>query len=611
ATSAVAVIAYREPETAYEGLVANLNPVAFYRFDDNIADGIAVDYVAGRNGAYHNVAEGQQVNGAILEDPSKSIEFKGAETSSYISTPIQLNTMVANGAMSFMGWIKITSFIELSSLYGQNDLIEFGHDTATTIRAWSSGPGNISGTAPADGEWAMVTVTYSDVDGNVVESLYINDILAGQYNGTTKINSTQGTSYYFNIGAGVWNAEGNYFNGCVDDIAIFPTTLDAATISTLYNVGKYGPGAAPTVEAQPVGGEIYANDGTYTLSVKPAGTPPLTVKWYLNGNETAYEGESVQIARTAANAGSWTAKVSNAYGSVESDAAVISFYQPKSDYEALVASLVPLAYWRLGEAEGTTAYEYASGFNGVYDEHQTLGAAGAIAKDTDTAVTFDGTSYMSVPGMNFTSDTITMLAWIKPNGPINNYTGILFDRGNSAVGIDIVDNQPCYHWNDSQYSYRSGLYISEGEWSLIAMVVTPTEATFYLGDSAGTLTSAVNTVAHSPAKLTGAFSIGGDKNWSDRRFKGDIDEPVVFGYALSADQIESIYKKGLGGDTPPTGPVLSFEMTELGLILTWEKGKLEIGETAEGPWIQIDKASNEGYIYNGESGTAYFRLVEE
>ena len=144
---------------------------------------------------------------------------------------------------------------------------------------------------------------------------------------------------------------------------------------------------------------------------------------------------------------------------------------------------------------------------------------------------------------------------------------------------------------------------------MVAMVVTPTEATFYLGDSAGTLTSAVNTVAHSPAKLTGAFSIGGDKNWSDRRFKGDIDEPAVFGYALSADQIEAIYRKGMGGDTP-TGPMLSFEMTDMGLILTWERGKLEVGATTEGPWVTIEDASNEGYIYNGESGTVYFRLAE-
>ncbi|MBR4250146.1 MAG: hypothetical protein IKQ24_08340, partial [Verrucomicrobia bacterium] len=615
ATSAVAKLEYRQPTSAYEELIVGFAPVAFWRFDDNIADGVAVDYVAHNNGVYHNMTSENQYEGAIAEDTSKSIHFNGTDT--YISTPVQLNPLVEAGEFSVVGWVKRSSaygeFTARGGYFGQNDQLEFGDgNNINQIEAWSPGAGQIKVDHHfVDNEWTQIILTYSWDETTMVEKLYLNGLLAYNNTKTSKMNS-EGKSYFINIGGGgVFNSSGDYFRGDIDDVAVLSTALTEEDVNLLYNVGKYGPGAAPTVNVQPIGGEIYANDGTYTLSVRPAGTPPMTVKWYLNGNETAYEGESVQIARTAANAGSWTAKISNAYGSVESDAAVISFYQPKSDYEALVASLVPLAYWRLGEAEGTTAYEYASGFNGVYNEHQTLGAAGAIAKDTDTAVTFDGTSYASVPGMSFTSDTITMLAWIKPNGPINNYTGILFDRGNSAVGIDIVDNQPCYHWNDSQYSYRSGLYISEGEWSLIAMVVTPTEATFYLGDSAGTLTSAVNTVAHSPAKLTGAFSIGGDKNWSDRRFKGDIDEPAVFGYALSAAQIESIYKKGLGGDTPPTGPVLSFEMTELGLILTWEKGKLEIGETTEGPWIQIEKASNEGYIYNGESGTAYFRLVEE
>ena len=139
-----------------------------------------------------------------------------------------------------------------------------------------------------------------------------------------------------------------------------------------------------------------------------------------------------------------------------------------------------------------------------------------------------------------------------------------------------------YHWNDQYWSYDSGLLTEDGVWNFVALVVTPTEATFYLGDSEGNLSSAVNEQAHSKAKLTGAFTIGGDANWSDRRFKGEIDEPAVFGYALSADQIEAIYKKGMGGDTP-TGPALSFEMTDLGLILTWETGKLQSAPTAEGP----------------------------
>ena len=613
ATSAVAKLEYRQPTSAYEELIVGFAPVAFWRFDDNIADGVAVDYVAHNNGVYHNMTSENQYEGAIAEDTSKSIHFNGTDT--YISTPVQLNPLVEAGEFSVVGWVKRSSaygeFTARGGYFGQNDQLEFGDgNNINQIEAWSPGAGQIKVDHHfVDNEWTQIILTYSWDETTMVEKLYLNGLLAYNNTKTSKMNS-EGKSYFINIGGGgVFNSSGDYFRGDIDDVAVLATALTAEDVNLLYNVGKYGPGAVPVITTQPVGANVYANSGTVQLSVVPAGTPPFTVVWYKDGEETEFTGESVSIPRDENNAGSWTAVVSNAYGKTESEPAVISFHQPKSDYEALVASLVPLAYWRLGEAEGTTAYEYASDFNGVYDEHQTLGAAGAIANDTDTAVTFDGTSYASVPGMSYTGDTMTMLVWIKPDGAINNYTGILFDRGSSAVGIDIADNQPCYHWNDTQYNYRSGLQLTDGAWNMVAMVVTPTEATFYLGDSAGTLTSAVNTVAHSPAKLTGAFSIGGDKNWSDRRFKGDIDEPAVFGYALSADQIEAIYRKGMGGDTP-TGPMLSFEMTDLGLILTWERGKLEVGATTEGPWVTIEDASNEGYIYNGESGTVYFRLAE-
>ncbi|MBQ7590727.1 MAG: hypothetical protein IJU47_08620, partial [Verrucomicrobia bacterium] len=613
AISAVAKLEYRQPTSVYEELIVGYAPVAFWRFDDNIADGIAVDYVAGNNGVYHNMTSENQYEGAIAEDISKSVHFNGTDT--YISTPVQLNPLVEAGEFSVIGWVKRSSaygdFTSRGGYFGQNDQLEFGDgNSVNQIEAWSPGAGQIKVDHHfVDNEWTQIILTYSWDGTTMAEKLYLNGQLAYDNSSTSKMNS-EGKSYFINIGGGgIFNSSGDYFRGDIDDVAVLATALTAEDVNLLYNVGKYGPGAVPVITTQPVSANVYANSGTVQLSVVPAGTPPFTVVWYKDGEETEFTGESVSIPRDENNAGSWTAVVSNAYGKTESEPAVISFYQPKSDYEALVASLVPLAYWRLGEAEGTTAYEYASDFNGVYDEHQTLGAAGAIANDTDTAVTFDGTSYASVPGMSYTGDTMTMLVWIKPDGAINNYTGILFDRGSSAVGIDIADNQPCYHWNDTQYNYRSGLQLTDGAWNMVAMVVTPTEATFYLGDSAGTLTSAVNTVAHSPAKLTGAFSIGGDKNWSDRRFKGDIDEPAVFGYALSADQIEAIYRKGMGGDTP-TGPMLSFEMTDMGLILTWERGKLEVGATTEGPWVTIEDASNEGYIYNGESGTVYFRLAE-
>ena len=54
-------------------------------------------------------------------------------------------------------------------------------------------------------------------------------------------------------------------------------------------------------------------------------------------------------------------------------------------YEAAVTALRPLAYWLLDETTGTTALEYVSGANGVYQNNPRLGQPGATA-NTGTSV---------------------------------------------------------------------------------------------------------------------------------------------------------------------------------------------------------------------------------
>jgi hypothetical protein len=54
----------------------------------------------------------------------------------------------------------------------------------------------------------------------------------------------------------------------------------------------------------------------------------------------------------------------------------------------------PRGYWRLGETSGTTAFDAATSDgaqNGTYESGVTLGVAGALRNDSDTAAAFDGT----------------------------------------------------------------------------------------------------------------------------------------------------------------------------------------------------------------------------
>lgn len=620
--SAPAVLAYRTPEAGYEELVAGFAPVAFWRFDDNVSSGVVVDYAGAHDGTYIGIAPEQQVAGAIAEDPSKAIAFNGVD--SYIKTSLQLNSLVANREFTFTGWAKIQGTWEASTgFFGQNDLIEFGQNSATTIQAWSDGGGSVSAAVPPSDEWVMLTITYIFDGTDMVEYLYVNNEVVSQNLGVKSINASAGTAYTFTIGGCVWNFEGGYFTGEIDDVAVFPTALSGDDISLLYNVGKFGPGAPPEIDTQPIGAEIYANNGTYKLSVSAVGTPPFQINWYKDGELTSYSGESIEIGRTASNAGSWVAKVTNGYGEVESEPAVISFQTAASNYEALIASLDPWVYWRLGEAPGAEfAAEFGHGIPAPYTENNVLGLDGAIVNDPNTAISFTGAlhgtaefSTMVIPDVRLgTVNEVTYLCWAKRDGNQVNYTPLVFGRGGAVSGLNIRENnQLGYHWNDQSFSwgYVTGLTLEDGEWNLAALVVTPTTVTFYLGDSAGELHVSSGEQAHAATVITTNISLGGQNVAnSNRQFKGLLDEPAIFNYALSAEQIQSIYDAGRGGDIPVL-PVLNFENTSMGLVLTWDEGKLQVAPTSVGPWTTIEDASPEGYIVPTDEGVAYYRTVRE
>ena len=212
---------------------------------------------------------------------------------------------------------------------------------------------------------------------------------------------------------------------------------------------------------------------------------------------------------------------------------------------------------------------------GEYAADQILGQPGAIADDSDTSVSFTGNSQVIAEPMNITTANITFLAWIKPLD--TRRSTILFDRlgiglGKQTSGLEIIDSQLCYHWNDidTSYNYRSGLRPVVGVWNLVALCVSPTEATFYLGTADNGLSSKANVVAHNPVLFAAPFTIGGDMHYTDRNFAGDIDEAVVFDRTLSADEIQAILDKGLN-NSPVVDAELLFEVNGNGtLTLLWD-----------------------------------------
>ena len=138
--------------------------------------------------------------------------------------------------------------------------------------------------------------------------------------------------------------------------------------------------------------------------------------------------------------------------------------------------------------------------------------------------------------LGVTTNSMTMSAWIKRDGNQPDYAGIVFMRQTSSAGLNFRAGASLgYHWNNSRWWWNSGLVVPDGEWAHVAMVVTPTEVTLYLNG-----VPSVDNVDPDPCSFDGVMNFGADPNWSGRRFKGSMDEVVIYDRALSRAEIREM-----------------------------------------------------------------------
>ncbi len=154
----------------------------------------------------------------------------------------------------------------------------------------------------------------------------------------------------------------------------------------------------------------------------------------------------------------------------------------------------------------------------------TLSAAGDYAQQNEA--------------LNITTNTLTISAWIKPNGTQLNNAGIISSSSDGATGINYYGNNKLgYTWKNTSgsYNFNSNLIIPENEWSHVALVVTPTNATLYLNGNPATITA-----AHATANLNAVFQFGIDRNNPARNFKGKMDEVLFYNRSMTTDEIREL-----------------------------------------------------------------------
>lgn len=145
--------------------------------------------------------------------------------------------------------------------------------------------------------------------------------------------------------------------------------------------------------------------------------------------------------------------------------------------------------------------------------------------------------------MDINTNTLTLSAWIKPNGTQMANAGILFSGSGGATGLNFKSaNQLGYHWADQAgtYGWNGGPTVPADEWSHVALVIkdgpgTSDTAVIYLN---GIPYTRIGT--HNPVNFNTVFQFGIDRGNTSRNFIGSMDEICIYNRALSRNEIREL-----------------------------------------------------------------------
>ena len=174
-------------------------------------------------------------------DNAFSMAFDGTDDHVNLGSPSELNL---TGEMSIFAWIKTNSLsgtdgvvVDLSSGGTQAQWGLEINRTAAKVSVLGNGSGAVltGSTSLTTGNWFHIGFTRSGTASNWTYTIYVNGVSDGTVTTATNPDAQQGAA----IGRlGLYN--GGYFNGEIDEVAIFNYAVGSADISKIYNATSSG-----------------------------------------------------------------------------------------------------------------------------------------------------------------------------------------------------------------------------------------------------------------------------------------------------------------------------------------------------------------------------------
>ncbi len=240
-------------------------------------------------------------------------------------------------------------------------------------------------------------------------------------------------------------------------------------------------------------------------------------------------------------------------------------------YSDMVLGDGPVAYWRLGESSGLTAYDSAGAHNASYTGTMNFNEPGPIVGDSDTAVDFTGGSASTPWTADLNSPVFTVECWARADLLDVNWRTPYMTRW---VDPDSAPSYLCYGHNfykdKDNHNWEfwigrgptvPGFYTIDGplakldEWVHLVGSYDGTTMRFYVDGSM--VGSAV--VPYGPVpqdKSTFKIATGASS------FIGGLDEMAVYDRALSFGEVADHYATGSMGMTSPLADMVVYHFDE-------------------------------------------------
>ena len=663
ALTAQAVLAHYQngtnisPAQAYPQLVLALHPPAYYRLSEPAytpPDPSTLP-VAVNSGSLGHVVDGSYEVGTVPGVAGVSYSGLGAGNRAAQFDRGHLSYVDAGGSgvldisssLTVIAWVQPAAADgTLHTVVGKGDQSYRINFYGNGVAGFAAGAGNgdvVGTTRVDDGVWHQVVGVYDAVAGT--NYLYVDGLLEGTGSAPNGVAGEGGLDV--NIGRAPDYTDSRYFNGLVDEVAIFNTALTVGQVQQTY----YSALVPPWITQQPPAQSTVNAGAPLTLSVGALGTPALAYQWTLNGaaingqtasnlvfgaisaagggayaviitnnygsvtstvasvtvdtsptvfqttvSATRYAGGSVILSVNAAgsaplayqwyhgvtpvggatastytagplqltDAGNYSVRISNGAGSTNFEVVELTVLAvPSGSSPGTILADAPIAYWRLDETNGTTAYDVINSHDGTYFDVKQ-GVPGFFALDADKAVSFGYqiNSYVgAISGLDFSDGTsFSVEAWVNGNTTQTGDVGII-SKGTGGGGEQFdLDT-------GNGGDYRFGIRTADGTWYATPDPgVGPTGTWQHLvatvDNSSGTLTLYVNGVPLATASfpqgnlLTSGepVTIGSRRSGTgayDLNFHGTVDEPAIYHTALTAAQVTAHYNVWLRPGQPP------------------------------------------------------------